>query len=244
VRPVFGNPNMPDEPCRAQPPQFYDSSTFFRPIPELLENADSANVLARPAKHGNFGDDKNPGDYSLRLKQPLRDVAREKNPTTALANAAAKYYAGDKVLGNGFADLSVTGRGAYDRFRSHQPTADEVLAQAERLVGRNPDQARLRTAVQEALSRAYEVAWALRSPNEQQRFQLRRSLGWIGVSGEDDAPARPVNVPSGLPIFATDGKTQVSSYPQYELPVLAYGIKDVEFHVRYTVASANLAAGR
>ena len=94
------------------------------------------------------------------------------------------------------------------------------------------------------MTRAYEVAWALRGPNEQQRFQLRKSLGWIAVSGEDDPPARPVNVPSGLPIFATDGKTQVSAYPQYELPVFMRGTKDVEFHVRYTIASPNVPSGR
>jgi pimeloyl-ACP methyl ester carboxylesterase len=246
VRPVSGDPNLADEPCREQPAQFFDSATFFQPIPALLENADSASWLAHPAKHGKFSDGKNPGDYSLRLKQPLRDVAREKNPTTALANAAVKYYAGDKSSGDAFADLSVTGRAAYDRFLSHQPTADEVMSQAVPLAGKNPDQTKFRAAVQEAIARAYEVAWALRGPNGQQRFQLRKSLGWIAVSGEDDPPARPVNVPSGLPIFAADGKTQVSSYPQYELPVFVHGTKDkdVEFHIRYAIASTSVPAGQ
>jgi hypothetical protein len=64
------------------------------------------------------------------------------------------------------------------------------------------------------------------------------------VSGEDDPPARPVNVPSGLPIFATDGKTQVSAHPQYELPVLVPGKKDLEFRIRYTIASLNAPPGR
>jgi pimeloyl-ACP methyl ester carboxylesterase len=238
VRPVFGDPNMPDEPCRRQPLQFFDSSTFFRPIRELLDNGDSASWLAQPAKHGKFSNGKNPGEYSLRLKQSLRDVAREKNPVTALANAAVKYYAGDKLWGNAFADLAVTGRGAYEAFRKRPPTADEVMVWARSLAGKSADQTKLRTAVQEAISRAYQVAWALRNPDDQQRFQFRRTMGWIAVSGENDPPARPVNVPSGLPIFAADGKTQVSTYPQYELPVVMRGTNgNVTFQVRYTIAS-------
>ena len=50
-------------------------------------------------------------------------------------------------------------------------------------------------------------------------YWLRQTLGWIAVSGEDGPPDRPVNVPSGIPIFASDGYTQVSAYPQYDLQI-------------------------
>jgi pimeloyl-ACP methyl ester carboxylesterase len=112
-----------------------------------------------------------------------------------------------------------------------------------------------------ALARAYQVAWALRGPDPAQRYQLRNTLGWIAVSGEDDAPDRPVNVPSGIPIFGPDGKTQVSSYPQYDAefsmcptanspnapnaPPYTWcplGTGGKYFKIRYTVASTTPAS--
>src|SRR5690606_21986445 len=43
----------------------------------------------------------------------------------------------------------------------------------------------------DVLDRAYRIAWTLCGylPRED------ASLGWIGVSGEDDPPHRPVNIP-------------------------------------------------
>jgi pimeloyl-ACP methyl ester carboxylesterase len=60
-------------------------------------------------------------------------------------------------------------------------------------------------AISPALDRAYAVAWALRGPAPQ-RNALREPLGWIAVSGEDDTPHRPVNVPS-------------PTYEQYDISV-------------------------
>jgi pimeloyl-ACP methyl ester carboxylesterase len=51
------------------------------------------------------------------------------------------------------------------------------------------------SAIDAALERAYTVAWALRGPLTQ-RASARSALGWIAVSGEDDMPHRPTNVPS------------------------------------------------
>ena len=59
----------------------------------------------------------------------------------------------------------------------------------------------------------------------------RNVLGWIAVSGEDDAPHRPVNVPS-------------SNFPQYDLdvvvetPMAAGPVKAVTVHTRYTIAQS------
>ena len=80
------------------------------------------------------------------------------------------------------------------------------------------DQA-LGTAVQNAVTRAYQVAWALHRSDIPASYQLRNSLGWIAVSGEDDPPIRPVNVPSGLPVVSPSTGQQVSSYPQFDFDV-------------------------
>jgi pimeloyl-ACP methyl ester carboxylesterase len=83
-----------------------------------------------------------------------------------------------------------------------------------------------------ALDRAYDVAWALRGPVVQ-RLKLRAPLGWIAVSGEDDKPHRPVNVPA-------------PPYEQHEIdvpvdvavPGLALP-RRLTFRTRFFVASAD-----
>lgn len=253
VRPLFEEPKS-DEACQPQLPQF----PAIRG--ELLDNPDSAKFLMEKANlHGNFSNGNSPGQYSLRLKPELRDAAQRKSPLFDLGQAAALYYNGDNLRGNAFADLAVTGHRVYEEFRKHQPTQDEVTAEARALLTQSPfashlplDELKLRDAAGAAQNRAYEVAWALRNPNAEERYQVRRLLGWIAVSGEDDAPDRPVNVPSGIPIFGPDGKTQVSSYPQYDMQVTMCPSKtppyepyacpagtsnSVLFRIRYTIAS-------
>ncbi len=234
VRPALQEPSS-DESCQLQLPQ-------FPPIPgELLDHPESASFLLERANlHGNFSDGNGPGHYSLRLNGNLRYAAQRRSPLFALGRAAARYYSGDTVWGNAFADVAVTGAGIYDEFRKHQSTDDEVAAEARTVLTQMlpfvipVDELKLRNGVRAAQTRAYKVAWALRNPNAQQRYQFRRTLGWIAVSGEDDPPDRPVNVPSGIPIFEPHGKTQVSAFPQYDLPVTMCP----SFRVRYSIASA------
>ncbi len=243
VRPLFDQSNLPDEDknCLEKPSQL---SQYPRPPQELLANPDSAAKLMEPARlGGNFSDGSSPGTYGLRLIQVLRDVAVQCNPVVALGTAAAHYYRNDPIWG-AFADLAVTGRVAYDAFRQHQPTDDEIKAEARTVLSSTmaspPDEIRLADAVLTAKTRAYKVAWVLRDPDLQEGYRLRPAWGWIAVSGEDDPPARPVNVASGLPIFAADGKTQVSAHPQYELTVQmpqTPSYQSVSFQVRYTIAS-------
>ncbi len=115
----------------------------------------------------------------------------------------------------------------------------------------------LKYAVQQALTRAYQVAWALRRPDLPESFQLRQTLGWIAVSGEDDAPTRPVNVPSGIP-YPGGCYKPMASYPQSEVivnmcpwpadasgvPLATYSCTDAKsmpISIRYTVASSTWA---
>jgi pimeloyl-ACP methyl ester carboxylesterase len=258
-----------DEICSPQMSQ-------FPPIPpQLLDDHRSALDNAQAAIHlkenallgGQFSDSKNAGYYSLRLNSNLKAVAQKKDPAFALGMSAATYYGGDQgaayssnavLWGNAFADLAVTGRTAYDNFRKNPPADDDILRQARNILRLPPTvpkaiDEKLRKAVATAKTRAYQVAWALRNPDPAAAYKFRSSLGWIAVSGEDDPPARPVNVPSGIPIFAADGKTQVSAYPQYELQVTicpttappyvphqcAPGAAgSVPFQIRYAIASA------
>ncbi len=163
----------------------------------------------------------------------------------ALANAAARYYLGDPIWG-AFADLAVTGRISYETLRK-QPLTDEQIAVVARAVLKahspSPDEKKLADAVLMAKTRAYKVAWVLRNPDCAEGYRLRPAWGWIAVSGEDDSPARPVNVASGIPILGPDAKTQVSTHPQYEIGVQMLPSPyyfPVSFQIRYTIASPPL----
>lgn len=257
-----------------QPQQVLPASEYPLPdaalldAPTLQAARDAVQNLRQPARlGGHFSDGKDPGQYSLRLRPELRAAARAvpqaklhgQDPTGALANtlgaAAARYYVGDVVWGNALADLAVTGREAYNALRLRQPTDAQISAAVHSFV---PSAAgvQLTGAITAAQTRAYKVAWALRNPDPEAAFKLRKdpSLGWIAVSGEDDAPARPVNVPSGIPIYlGPNGKpVQVSAYPQYEIPVTMCPTKSppyvpyecdpqtqgsVTFQIRYTIAT-------
>jgi hypothetical protein len=87
------------------------------------------------------------------------------------------------------ADLAVTGRLAYETLAEmgFNTPGDVVVAMG---LGEERSDAALKV-----VQRAQQVAWAIRG-NPVWREHLRSKLGWIGVSGEDDAPHRPCNVPS------------------------------------------------
>jgi len=143
-----------------------------------------------------------------RLIRELRGRARFRNPTLILAHSAAEFFKARRArtesekeaairLGIAIADLAVTGRQTYSEFKkgisilSLEGTLRERL-DAEPL---HPSDAEIKAAMDQALDRAYAVAWALRGPVAQ-RAALRARLGWIAVSAEDDTPHRPVNMPA------------------------------------------------
>ncbi|HTL12052.1 MAG TPA: hypothetical protein VL588_06170 [Bdellovibrionota bacterium] len=130
-----------------------------------------------------------------RLIEPLRKAAREANPSKDLRLATEAYARGETALGQAYADLAVTGRKAWKKF--------QTLEREGRLDSRSPAVRRAR-AVADALSAAVG----------------REDLGWIAVSGEDDGPYRPVNVPS-------------SPDQQFDLMVPVAGR---QVHTRYIVA--------
>ena len=69
--------------------------------------------------------------------------------------------------------------------------------------------AEIQDAATHVLDAAYTALWAIRS-NDPAWRNRRTTLGWIAVSGFDDTPHRPVNVPT-------------APYPQYDLDVTVPG---------------------
>ena len=126
-----------------------------------------------------------------RLRAELRAAAKAADPVFMLCQSAKAFARDDTVLGRAYADLSVTGKRSFSRFRQNPPTESNLAG----CTGNS-------RAIDSALNRAYNVANAIRFANSPDR----RRLGWIAVSGEDDQPHRPVNVPS-------------AEFPQYDLTV-------------------------
>lgn len=133
-----------------------------------------------------------------RLATWLRDAAGTRNPREILRKAVvARFQATTNdatAESQALADLSVTGRAAFTAFTA-APLRDAELLELARPSLAGIAEPPIRDAVRAVLDRAYTVAWALRgSPS--QRAALRKPLGWIALSSEDDPPHAPTNVPA------------------------------------------------
>ena len=135
-----------------------------------------------------------------RLIDSLRQAARRADPLTTLVASAKSFLSSREALGRAYADLCVTGLKNYAAFkRLHVQGLLNELALVGRLrtdptLGAVPTSDLLRVSAR-ALDRAYASANAIAAGGASQE---RARLGWIAVSGEDDHPYRPVNVPSSV----------------------------------------------
>jgi len=196
---------------------------YYEPLipPALLDTPPPAG------EHLNIPAGRNLGLNEGRLRSDLRKAAADADPLQDLRIAANQFAAGKEELGNAFADLSVTGHKAFAKF-SAQPTPGEAFCLTM--------SGNVRDGCRKALDRAYKVANFLRTgergdtPAEKTRkTNERRALGWIAVSGEDDSPHRPVNVPS-------------SDYPQYNVDVIVESSRGpITVRTRYVIAQSQIA---
>jgi len=206
-------------------PPFMDALTNYHPPDNAPRRADynpaglaSADRNVKPNIGANEG----------RLRADLRKVAADRNPVESLCRSAEAFALGNASDGNAFADLSVTGRLAYAAYRAQPPQEAQILA----CLQNNPRTKALpadvlQRSADHALDRAVLVAkvirtggWAKPGANPE-----RDPLQYIAVSGEDDQPHRPVNVPS-------------AEYPQYDLDVqvpVPNG-PPIVVHTRYMIA--------
>lgn len=154
-----------------------------------------------------------------RLVKPLRAFAIKADPMAALVESAKQYLAGELDQARAFADLSVSGRRSWERFkRLHKGGAlTEKTIIAELPDDDHADSEKF-LAAKHALDRAYSVLQVLHYGGHERRA----SLGWIAVSGEDDQPWRPVNIPS-------------AKYPQRNVKVK---LRDKIFQTRYMIAES------
>ena len=182
------------------------------------------------------------GQNEGRLHPLLRAAAAAANPLEDIRLAAIQFAAGDSnsvIWGNAYADLSVTGHNAFAVFRNAPPQDSYCQALSAQPIGAlTADQ--ILGGCRTALDRAYRVANFLRAGQRGDtpgsrvaKAKERNALAWIAVSGEDDSPHRPVDVPS-------------SDFPQFDLlvnvaaPFAAGPNKTVAVHTRYTIAQSPL----
>jgi pimeloyl-ACP methyl ester carboxylesterase len=164
-----------------------------------------------------------------RVRAELRAAAAKKDPIHDLCTAAQSFTRNhpasgntpsDHDFGDAFADLSVTGKATFAQFERLHPNEASLRANPA-CAGASPQ------AITGVLDRAYHVANALRGPHDSPE---RRALNWIAVSGEDDEPYRPVNVPTN------EGK-----FPEFQIlvPVPKYNLS---VNTRYMIAHAHAPA--
>jgi hypothetical protein len=205
--PRTGCPETCDLPADGSVP-----AQYFAPlVPRAL--------LDGPAPSFNVPPGHNIGANEGRLLPDLRTAARLADPLACTLHLSAIHHGlGNPTLGQAFADLSVTGRRAFARFRQALPSQAYCQSLPTRSLAAGcpappgrPGNADLIAACSRTLDRAYSVANFLRTGQALQanpnKVGERNALGWIAVSGEDDSPHRPVNVPS-------------SDFPQYDIDVM------------------------
>lgn len=203
---------------------------YFAPRtpPQLLDMSPPPGTPIQPGSKINVPAGRNIGFHEGRLIPQLRAIAAAAKPLDMLRMAAADFASGNTVMGNALADLAVTGSRSFAAFRQALP--GEPFCQS---LGAPNIQNGCRTA----LDRAYRVANFLRTGQRGDTPALkaaktaeRNALGWIAVSGEDDLPHRPVNVPS-------------SDFPQYDLyvnvPTPLGPTPVLRVHTRFTIAQSH-----
>ena len=158
-----------------------------------------------------------------RLLPELRASAAQADARQNLLASTLAYLHDDEAMGKAYADLSITGKRGYSHFKTlyHQGQVTEpiLLTQLQaqpQSQGFSPEA--MLMAVTQTLDRVFRVAHALHELNS----PYRAELGYIAVSGEDDEPHRPVNVPT-------------APYRQYDLAV-PVGTHVV--HTRYIIADS------
>lgn len=223
----------PDLRSGGQPTAVLPAGYYAPLIPTaLLDSPPPPNrPINQPAAH-------NIGLNEGRLIPELRKAAADADPQKSLRLAAYQFADGNTDMGKAYADLSVTGRRSFNAFRIAFPNDLPKEPFCQTVVTARPAQlneTNVLNGCYTALDRAYRVANFLRTgqrgdtPAEKIRKTTERdALGWIAVSGEDDQPHRPVNVPS-------------SDYPQYDIDVVVEAPmvgRPVTVHTRYVIAQS------
>jgi hypothetical protein len=161
-----------------------------------------------------------------RLADLLRAMATTHDPKQILANAVSLQLNGSITpltwppgssttltdtgpipvpdLITALSQLAVTGRNSFEQFASWVPQdADLIDAVNTFFPNAEFDPVLLQDAAHSVLETAYTTLWAIRANGPGWR-RFRADQDWIAVSGFDDTPHRPVNVPT-------------APYPQYDI---------------------------
>ncbi|MGH7815731.1 MAG: alpha/beta fold hydrolase [Candidatus Binataceae bacterium] len=201
----------PEEPCRIGPlldpasPKGLLTRDYYLAPAALLDNP-AASV------DDNFG----------RVNRLLRENARLRDPKKILSNAVKLRVGSLKHLAIPVAQLAVTGADSFEKFAQWNPSnADLIRCVTQNDPALAANSGALKDAVRTVLDAAYAALWAIRSNDPGWRAHRPR-LGWIGASGEDDLPRRPVNIPS-------------APFPQFNITLEINGQPVVG---RYMIASA------
>src|SRR5258708_7305526 len=138
-----------------------------------------------------------------------------------------------KIISTALADLAVSGRAALKSYLDAKPSENTLVQLIKQDASYSSfSEASIRDAVRQVLLRASLVLRALRGDTKY-RTKMRglntilgsSGLGWVAVSGEDDPPHRPVNVPS-------------APFPQYSVKVrMLSNNQESEVDTRFMIAS-------
>ena len=212
-------------------------STFLANDPNDILPTTSATALA-------------PSENDQRVADVLRTQAQLQDAKKILVNAVTMLLNGTNSASvTAVAQLAVTGRNAFESFATLSPQdADLVTWVNQQNPGNTFNATALAAAAHTVLDVAYTTLWTIRGnvPGWRAlRSQLGSQLGtlfaspaptisnWIAVSGFDDTPHRPVNVPT-------------APYPQFDISFSVTKtdlVTEIPVTTRFLVASAGTFIG-
>src|SRR5579864_333025 len=228
--------NPPHEPCTIQGNQINPNlptgllpQTYRWAPAAFLENDPTSGAFTKPDEQDGrlhyflrymAQSASSPDSYrSVLVSDVLLYLGLEK-PTVSVSGVGVNWNTSINAkpadVATAVAQLAVTGRRAYANFFSWHSPANEFsgpqdadLIQLVQKTNPTINKTDLRQAVKFVLDASYSALWAIRGNDPLSRAR-RAQMGWIAVSGEDDTPHRPVNVPT-------------APYPQYDLQVAVSG---------------------
>ncbi|HXN38703.1 MAG TPA: alpha/beta fold hydrolase [Solirubrobacteraceae bacterium] len=220
------------ESCATQPSDNAASPEQLAPIDGLIENGEveASEARMRPELRTLLQAAVGAGDAKSLLEESAKRLA------FGFAGVGLQSFAPPELIrdGTALADLSVSGRAMLASFTSLTPTAASLagaLSGDPAVVSAGLTQAQLMAGAAGVITRTHQVLAALLGP-ARTRAGLRTALAptWVCVSGEDDSPYRPVNVPT-------------APFPQFDITVtvptpMSTTVASIPVTTRFMVATS------
>lgn len=177
-------------------------------LSKVSMNPEAADPIVPGAPLPAFVEPSKEGRVGATIRKALADAQLHPNEQHPVLHEALRVAHKTGTTGDALrrvqaiADCAVTGRGAYERYKESAPKAVELANRAAASLQLGTPPAAMKDLASKLVARCDAVEAYLKSTGTDRAARYQNLGGFVGVSGEDDPPHRPVNV--GASQFPTD----------------------------------------